>query len=556
MSGTIDEVQLFVGEALSDAEILAIHAAGPDGVCFSTSCGDGATQPGEGCDDGNLVAGDGCENDCSLSCGDGVITGSEVCDDSDLEDGDGCDSNCKPTACGNGAVSTVTGETCDDGNLVDADGCDSNCTWTACGNGVTTPTRGELCDDGNLVSGDGCTNSCEYTPVFEVLPPGGGTVSTDTGSGATPAFPTQVSLTTTNGGLVTIDSVRNTVSVDGVVAIGVTFEISTATAADANDPIVITMTIDASVIPSGADLSQIQGIRNHVPLLDCSGPLVADPDPCLAGLAALPGGDLELTMLTTQGSVWQVGVRAQTKDEQKCTAGVCGAGLKVAKAQAKEGSSCLSAAAKGSEPDAQACLTADTDGKVAGAYDKTVAKQSAKCAAMPPFGLADTAVVNGAARDAALGVVSDLFGSHLETAVLPASDAAGSQCQAAILKTTQKLFDTRAKLLLTCVKGALAGKPTLAVGSGGLRDCFARVDADPKGKIAKSVTKIADALTDSCVGVSVPTALAGTCSAAGNVPACLSTRISCGVCRMFDAANELDADCDIVDDGIDDASCP
>jgi cysteine-rich repeat protein len=554
LDGAVDEAQLFVGRALSDIEVQAIVDAGSDGQCPPPPvCGDGIQGVGEACDDGNVVAGDGCENDCTLSCGNGVITGTEICDDNNLVSGDGCDENCTPTGCGNNVV--TAGEECDDGDIVSGNGCDSNCTVTSCGNGIRTSQNGEACDDGNTTNGDGCEDSCTYTPVSENLPPGGGTVTTDPNDvGATPEFPTQISLTTNNGGLVAISTASSDVEVDGVQLIGITVEIE-APAATTSAPLEITFTVDASVIPSGVDLSQLQMVRDHVPFDDCIGPGVADPDPCLASLVALPSGDVEIAVLSSHASLWQLGVRGQNKDERKCVNAMNSAGLKVAKAQAKAGAKCVKEASKGDEADAQACLTADRDGKVAKVTLKTSETAAEKCAPPPPFAFTGAAAVNTAGQAVPVDLIADIFGANLTPVVISSDDKAGSGCQAAVLATSKKIFETKAGLFLKCKKDALSGKSTLAVSAEQLSGCFDTVAADAKGKVAKAKTKLVDALAEKCDGVDLGTATPGACFAAVTPAACIDARAQCHLCRMFNAMDGLAADCDLVDDHLDNASC-
>lgn len=365
-----------------------------------------------------------------------------------------------------------------------------------------------------------------------------------------------MSLTTNTGGMVTIDSVADTVVLDGVEIIGVSVEID-APPGSPEDPLVITLRVDASAIPPGVDPTQFEMLRNQVPLDDCAGPAIADPDPCLTSLTVLPDGDIEIVGLTTHASLWQVAVRGQTSGEQKCTNLMNGAGFKVAKAQGKAGASCLKAASKGDEPDAQGCLTADVGGKVAKATGKTVTTEAGKCVPAPPFAFTGSAAVNAAAQSAAIGLVADVFGPDLTASALPKSDKEGSKCQAGVLKAVQKLFETKAKDFLKCKKSALQGKKAaLAVSAPQLAQCFAGVDADPKGKIAKAVGKITSTLEKKCDEVNVPTVLPGACFGGVTPASCLDARTDCRYCRMFNAMDGLAEDCDRYDDGVANLSCP
>jgi cysteine-rich repeat protein len=553
--GRMDELQIFAGRALSDAEIASIYNAGSDGICAPVAaCGNARRDVGEECDDGNLTDGDGCQSDCTLSCGNGTLDPVEECDDSNMTDGDGCDSNCRLTACGNGVLTGITGEACDDGNVTSGDGCDSNCTPTVCGNAVTSISTGERCDDGNLVDGDGCESDCTRTPVDVMVPPGGTATTDPGGNGATPAYPQQVSIRTTTGGQVTIEDTTDTVIVDGVQTLGIAVQIE-APAESTASPLVITLTIDASLLPPQVDVTQFQALRDGVPLADCQHPTAAEPDPCLSDLTVLPGGDIELVARTSHASLWQVGLRGLNKGELGCVKAMHGAGIKLAKLQAKAAATCLKRAAKGEEPDPQACLTADTSGKIASALAKTLTADSKKCGAVPPFAYAGGTAVNSVAPSVALDVVADVFGSDLTAAVAAAGGEDDSKCQAAVLKGAQKLTETRQKLFLTCAKGALSGKTSLAVSGLQLAECFAAVEADPEGKLQKVLNKLESALASTCTGVTLPTMFPVECFTREYPVRCLDKRNKCRSCGMFDGLDDLGFDCDSFDDGVVNASC-
>jgi cysteine-rich repeat protein len=268
-------------------------------------CGDGVVGGGETCDDGNLVNGDGCDNNCSASkCGNGVLTTGEICDDGNAVDGDGCDANCRPTACGNGIV--TAGESCDDGNLVDGDGCDTNCTATACGNDLRSPN--EPCDDGNTVDGDGCEADCTLTSRSVGGSVGaGGSLTTDFGGGATEAFPLQTTVTSPDGGAITIAQTSGGDSpVSGYAVLGQQIAI-TAPAGSVAAPLQIDLMVDASLRPAGSAASDLVVVRNGVAVPACTGPSgQAVPDPCVRDRQTSGSGDVTLAVLTSQASTWTV----------------------------------------------------------------------------------------------------------------------------------------------------------------------------------------------------------------------------------------------------------
>lgn len=552
LKGRIDEVHLF-GRALSDAEILAVYRTGIAGLCVPTPvCGNGLTEAGEVCDDGNAAPDDGCEADCTSSCGNGVTGVGEECDDGNGVEGDGCDNNCTVSRCGNGAV--APSEECDDGNLLDDDGCDSNCTLSVCGNGIRTPSSGEECDDGNLDDGDGCDSDCTMTTVIETVPPGG-TVTTDPdGNGATPQAPLQVSLRTPDGGTVSIASSNQPLSVAGVQAL-IRELLIEAPPATASAPLEIVILIDASAIPEGIDLMQIDMSRNGINLPNCSGaPGVAAPDPCLQSRERLTDEDVKLTALTSHASRWNAVVRGLTKGEQKCVNAGNQAAVRVAKAQASLNLACLRKAAAGKVADAQACLTSDDGGTVRKATSKTERQLTRLCAAAPPFGFTSATAINGAAYQGKLDLIADLFGSNLNGAVT--SDKAVSACQTATLQGIDRAFHRKLNLFHACVAKGVAARSAPFISAASLAACFGTVDADVDSKAAKSMAKLAVLLLKRCPGMLAADALPGACRTAGDLPYCLETRADCRLCLMLNAANGMAHNCDRYDDGQLNGSCP
>src|SRR5262249_59635651 len=83
--------------------------------------------------------------------------------------------------------------------------CRTDCKPRRCGDGVVDAASGEQCDDGNIAIADGCDTQCQVEIITSETVPAGGTLSTDSGgTGATPAAPTQVAVTSPNGGTVTV----------------------------------------------------------------------------------------------------------------------------------------------------------------------------------------------------------------------------------------------------------------------------------------------------------------------------------------------------------------
>ncbi len=273
---------------------------------------------------------------------------------------------------------------------------------------------------------------------------------------------------------------------------------------------------------------------------------------------------LALRLLAALGLLVSSGLasaQVQDGDQQKCINGLNKSGAKIAAAQAKAAEGCLAGAAKGVEPDAQACLTADAKGTVAKAAAGTVATEG-KCTTAPSFGKTGAGAINAAAVAEQVALVGDLFGANLATAALAStSDPAGAKCQAAVLKGTSKLTATILKSFLACKKSGLKSTvPGEQIDSAADLDaCFDVVLADAKGKLGKEATKLATTFDKSCTqtGVVRASALPGECGI-GTKPVgdCLAARARCRSCRMLNAWDGLDRLCDAFDDGLaNNASC-
>ena len=137
---------------------------------------------------------------------------------------------------------------------------------------------------------------------------GGETVSSDSeGDGATPEDPLETSITSPNAGTVSIEE-PPTIDGEGDFSFVGRVAIISAPSATAADPLVIRFRIDESVYPDDWDLQWFTVNRNGVLVEDCTAPTAADPDPCVASLARLGDGDVEVVVRTSAGARgWSAG---------------------------------------------------------------------------------------------------------------------------------------------------------------------------------------------------------------------------------------------------------
>ncbi|TDI95188.1 MAG: DUF4215 domain-containing protein [Deltaproteobacteria bacterium] len=253
-------------------------------------------------------------------CGDGILDLYEQCDDGNSASGDGCDPACQLEAsCGDGLVQP--GEQCDPGTgatpdprmaLASSPFCDADCTLAECGDGFTNPAAGEQCDDGNDPNNDGCDEFCmdEGGEVAGGSVGPGGMVTTDTefgGDGATASDPVETTVTTPNGGSISIDEGPITGTATAFRFFGQEVEI-TAPDATASNPLVLVFELDATIIPEGEDETSIAVFKDGIFVPGCTGaPGTADPDACVSARVLQGDGDIEITILSSTASEFDFG---------------------------------------------------------------------------------------------------------------------------------------------------------------------------------------------------------------------------------------------------------
>jgi cysteine-rich repeat protein len=278
---------------------------------FGSSCGVGVAAPGGECDEGaaNGIAGSCCTDLCHFISADTVCR--DVRGDCDVaESCTGTSGSCP--ADGYRAEGTV----CDDHIACTPDDqCQQGIcqgTRVTCGDG-TVELGCEDCDDGNAVGSDGC-DTCVLTPtnVSESVAPGA-TLATDGGAEATASRPIQTAVSIPSAGTagqVTITQRPTSSNPAASYYLRVETEI-TAPNQTASDPLQITFRLDPSIIPPGESVDTIQLFHDGLVVADCPGAIQAvTDDPCIAARQQLGDGDLQMTLLTSAASVWNIGVAA------------------------------------------------------------------------------------------------------------------------------------------------------------------------------------------------------------------------------------------------------
>jgi hypothetical protein len=138
----------------------------------------------------------------------------------------------------------------------------------------------------------------------------GDIVTTDPGgTGPTPSEPVTTSVSVPAGGTGGTVSVTDNPypgpAPSGYTIFGHELQIA-APDQTTNDPLRLVFTLDASAIPSGTDPSTITVFRNGVAAGACLGSNTANPDPCIANRQTVTGGDLQIAVLSSHASTWDL----------------------------------------------------------------------------------------------------------------------------------------------------------------------------------------------------------------------------------------------------------
>jgi hypothetical protein len=168
---------------------------------------------------------------------------------------------------------------------------------------------------------------------------------------------------------------------------------------------------------------------------------------------------------------------------------------------------------------------------------------------------ADGGCIAESAEAGANDLTHDLYGP----AVTIATDALERKCQHRVTRAAGKLLTEQWRWFRTCKRDDFT---TIANDADLASICLTPIP-DPKGKVAKRVSQIDDAINVKCTGKEV-TGLAalfpGECAAEpdGTIGACFATRAQCRFCQSINAADEIvpPVDCDLFDDNVANASCP
>jgi hypothetical protein len=251
----------------------------------------------------------------------------------------------------------------------------------------------------------------------------------------------------------------------------------------------------------------------------------------------------------------------QTRAQRRCSRALLRSYERVSRTADKDARACLRDGARGRLAGTiETCTTSDRKRKVARAQQKTLDQAERHCALTPAVGPEDAATVNRAALQTPRDLLHDTLGADLDAAIADAArEPARWRCQRDVARALGQCLKGRLGEFSRCVRADFADDQPDSDAS--LERCMER---DPKGRVARAcdaaIGRIATrVLPRSCVarGADLSDAFPGCASDdATTVAACLEQSGACRVCLGLNQAGDLAADCDRIDDGAANSSCP
>lgn len=424
------------------------------------------------------------------------------------------DSECPESECGTPAIPDLTGRVTS-ADVVDPPQLEP-CT-PLCGDGTLHP--GEECDDANTASEDGCSAACAVESCGDGVVQGGLGETCEDGK------------TEDEDGC--SGACQSEFCGDGVVQGGLGEQCDDGNTAD-GDACPGTCRFSPIVCGDGVQEGE-EGCDdgNTVPGDGCGAACQVEPEPP----APLTRAELDCVDKTN---------RAVTK-----LAGSFG----------KEALRCVKDASRGRVADVGTCLLAPKP-RVQKQEARLTATRDKKCAPadLPTFAFVDDAdAVARAARDRALALVPTLYGDPPDAAVAEkASSPLGARCQQEVHERAEKLFDTLLREYVKAKKQALRdtnARP--AVRSGAELAGVLQSVSSSSAKVEKAARQLAEKPLRKCAGADFTALFPGDCAAAdlASVLECATRRVACESCLLLNDADGLAIECDLVDDGLSNASC-
>ena len=258
--------------------------------------------------------------------------------------------------------------------------------------------------------------------------------------------------------------------------------------------------------------------------------------------ARLPAAALTVALLA---GVLAFSTATPARAGLECAAGLDRATLLLARATGNAIDRCLDDAAAGRRPTRErleTCVAADRGERQARAADRVRLIDVARCGERPPTGAEGANVRDSVVVAELLGLAADVLGGTPAVAARTiAGGGAGARCRRIAVRSTDRLVHARLRAHARCKLGALADPD----------DCMG-VDST---KVEHAFARLATRVSAHCDGLPQAELLPGTCASDPLLASCLATRAGCRACRIAAVSDALDADCDRVDDGVENGSC-
>lgn len=259
-----------------------------------------------------------------------------------------------------------------------------------------------------------------------------------------------------------------------------------------------------------------------------------------------------------------------TVAEQRCVVALNSDLGKLGKDVRREVVACIKDHNDGDLTDIASCVAEDRRGRIARSQARTVGDDADLCVFPPAVFYTGAAVVNQAGVDTGAGLLSALYGDDVEAAALDdATDPSGARCQETVANRLKQCQDQQFREFERCKKSALAtGKEPFPAGADSGLELEACLLDDPKGRIAKvcdrgqvgdgKVDRIRKELDKRCLDEGVDLAVAfAHCDEddPDAIHGCLDRGARCATCEAVNAADALTANCDRLDNGVEDLTC-
>jgi hypothetical protein len=238
---------------------------------------------------------------------------------------------------------------------------------------------------------------------------------------------------------------------------------------------------------------------------------------------------------------------AARADDAKCQDAVAKGSRNVGNQEQKKNRKCV----KDGTGDIDTCV--DTESPKAAVKETKLVDLFAvggKCDPVPPIGVNSSASDIATETETSSGdILRKTFGDPVDGIV------AGSKCQDKIAKRAGKKFDTELKAFRSCIKDAapLASQGALDTCiANGVNDAKAQTTVQPK--LLNDMTSQCD-FTGGLAPLGMDDGDCSTCVDAATCATCIGDIVDCEACEAMVNSSNGSADCDLLDDGMANASC-